>query len=101
MPYSFGLKWNLLQSLKNSITVEAVEIKKLYPLYDLLAIVRFTLKHIAISLTSGFTLSPFFWCLDKFQNNKLSDNLTMQSTILNLQNLMKIRENKGYQLRAL
>ena len=94
MPYSFGLKWNLLQSLKNSITVEAVEIKKAY---DLLAIVRFTLKHIAISLTSGFTLSPFFWCLDKFQNNKLSDNLTMQSTILNLQNLMKIRENKGYQ----
>ena len=99
MPYSFGLKWNFLQSLKNSITVEAVEIKKLYPLYDLLAIVRFTLKHIAISLTSGFTLPPFFWCLDKFQNN--SDNLTMQSTILNLQNLMKIRENKGYQLRGL
>ena len=31
MPYSFGLKWNLLQSLKNSITVEAVEIKKAKP----------------------------------------------------------------------
>ena len=31
MPYSFGLNWNLLQSLKNSITVEAVEIKKAKP----------------------------------------------------------------------
>ena len=60
MPYSFGLKWNLLQSLKNSITVEAVEIKKLFPLYNVLAIVRFSSKYIAISLTSGFTLSPFF-----------------------------------------
>ena len=60
MPYSFGLKWNLLQSLKNSITVEAVEIKKAKPALWFARHSQIHFKTHSYKLDIGFYFVPFF-----------------------------------------
>ena len=59
MPYSFGLNWNLLQSLKNSITVEAVEIKKAKPALRFARNSQIHFKTHSYKLDIGFYFVPF------------------------------------------